>query len=83
MTGGALLDTVYTLVGPATVKAFEGLHADWAFLGAEAIDAEAGITNINVVEIAVKHAIMAATAGRSSLRIVQSSAGAPSPQYAR
>ena len=62
MTGGILLDTVYTLVGPATVRAFEGLHADWAFLGAEAIDAEAGITNINVVEIAVKHAIMAATA---------------------
>ena len=62
MTGGVLLDTVYTLVGPATVKAFEGLHADWAFLGAEAVDVEAGITNINVVELPVKHAMMAATA---------------------
>jgi DeoR family transcriptional regulator, aga operon transcriptional repressor len=58
MTGGALLDTVYTLVGPRAVDAFAGLHADWAFLGAEAIDPTAGITNINVVEIPVKHAMM-------------------------
>jgi DeoR/GlpR family transcriptional regulator of sugar metabolism len=59
MTGGVLLDTVYTLVGPAAVASFEGLHADWAFLGAEGVDAEAGITNINVVEIPLKHAMMA------------------------
>jgi DeoR family transcriptional regulator, aga operon transcriptional repressor len=62
MTGGVLLDTVYTLVGPRAVDAFEGLHADWAFLGAEAIDATAGVTNINVVEIPIKHAMMAAAA---------------------
>jgi DeoR family transcriptional regulator of aga operon len=60
MTGGVLLDTVYTLVGPAAVAAFDGLHADWAFLGAEGIDAEAGVTNINVVEIPTKHAMIAA-----------------------
>jgi len=60
MTGGVLLDTVYTLVGPAAVSAFSGLHADWAFLGAEGVDAEAGVTNINVVEISVKLAMMAA-----------------------
>ena len=62
MTGGVLLDTVYTLVGPAAVAALDGLHADWAFLGAEAIDAQAGVTNINVVEIPLKHAMMAAAA---------------------
>ncbi len=62
MTGGALLDTVYTLVGPRAVDAFEGLHADWAFLGAEGVDPTAGITNINVVEIPVKHAMMAVAA---------------------
>jgi DeoR family transcriptional regulator, aga operon transcriptional repressor len=60
MTGGMLLDTVYTLVGPKAVSAFEGLHADWAFLGAEGIDPTAGITNINVVEIPIKHAMIAA-----------------------
>lgn len=62
MTGGVLLDTVYTLVGPAAVAALDGLHADWAFLGAEAIDAQAGVTNINVVEIPLKHAMMTAAA---------------------
>lgn len=62
MTGGVCLDTVYTLVGPAAEAAFAGLHADWAFLGAEGVDPVAGITNINVVEIAVKRAMMAAAA---------------------
>ena len=62
MTGGVMLDTVYTLVGPAAVSAFNGLHADWAFLGAEGVDADVGITNINIVEIPVKHAMMAAAA---------------------
>jgi len=62
MAGGVLLDTVYTLVGPATVAAFSGIHADWAFMGAEGIDAAGGITNINVIEIPIKHAMMAAAA---------------------
>lgn len=62
MTGGVLLETVYTLVGPAALAAFDGLHADWVFLGAEGVDAQAGITNINVVEIPIKHAMMAAAA---------------------
>lgn len=62
MAGGILLDTVYTLVGPATVAAFSGLHADWAFLGAEGIDVAGGITNINVIEIPIKHAMMSAAA---------------------
>jgi DeoR family transcriptional regulator, aga operon transcriptional repressor len=62
VAGGVLLDTVYTLVGPATVAAFEGLHADWAFLGAEGVDATAGVTNINVIEIPVKRAMMKAAA---------------------
>jgi DeoR family transcriptional regulator, aga operon transcriptional repressor len=60
LTGGLLLDTVYTLVGPAAVETLRGLHVDWAFLGAEGVDPEAGITNINVVEIPVKQAMIAA-----------------------
>lgn len=60
VAGGVLLDTVYTLVGPSAVTAFEGLRADWAFLGAEGVDATAGITNINVVELPVKKAMMSA-----------------------
>jgi len=61
VTGGLLLDTVYTLVGPAAVQTLEGLHFDWAFLGAEGVDPNAGITNINVVEIPVKRAMIAAS----------------------
>jgi len=62
VAGGVLLDTVYTLVGPTTVAAFHGLHADWAFMGAEGVDAAAGITNINVIEIPIKHVMMEAAA---------------------
>ncbi|WNE94457.1 DeoR/GlpR family DNA-binding transcription regulator [Streptomyces luomodiensis] len=60
MTGGVLLDTVYTLVGPGAVASLRGLHADWAFLGAEAVHPQAGVTNVNVVEIAVKQAMIEA-----------------------
>lgn len=60
VTGGLLLETVFTLVGPVATQAVEGLHVDWAFLGAEGVDPEAGITNINVVEIPVKRAMIAA-----------------------
>lgn len=59
VTGGLLLDTVYTLVGPTTVQALEQLHVDWAFLGAEGVHPDSGITNINVVEIPVKQAMIA------------------------
>jgi DeoR/GlpR family transcriptional regulator of sugar metabolism len=60
MTGGVMLDTVYTLVGPGAVASLRGLHADWAFLGAEGVHPRAGITNVNVVEIAVKQAMIEA-----------------------
>ncbi|MEU7839013.1 MULTISPECIES: DeoR/GlpR family DNA-binding transcription regulator [unclassified Nonomuraea] len=58
VTGGSPIDTAYTLVGPSTVTELEGLHADWAFLGAEAVHHEAGITNINMVELPVKRAMV-------------------------
>ena len=60
MTGGVLLNSFYTLVGPQSVASFQTLHADWLFMGAEGIHPEAGITNINVVEIPTKHAMLAA-----------------------
>lgn len=62
VTGGLLLDTVYTLVGPVAEQALAGLHVDWAFLGAEGVDPVAGITNINVVEIPLKRAMLDAAA---------------------
>ncbi|MFD1538008.1 DeoR/GlpR family DNA-binding transcription regulator [Nonomuraea guangzhouensis] len=58
VTGGSPIETAYTLVGPSTVAELERLHADWAFLGAEAVHHQAGITNINMVELPVKQAMI-------------------------
>jgi DeoR family transcriptional regulator, aga operon transcriptional repressor len=60
LTGGFVLASHYTLVGPQAIGAFVGIHADWLFIGAEGIHPEAGITSINVFEIPTKHAMMAA-----------------------
>jgi DeoR family transcriptional regulator, aga operon transcriptional repressor len=60
VVGGAVLNTVYTLVGPHTESALAGLHVDWTFLGAEAVDAKAGVTNINLIEVPVKRAMIEA-----------------------
>ena len=67
VTGGILLDGVYTLVGPQALAALEELHVDHTFLGADAIDREAGITNVNMVEVAVKRAMIAAATRTSVL----------------
>jgi DeoR family transcriptional regulator, aga operon transcriptional repressor len=60
VTGGILLESVYTLVGPRTVEELRDLHVDRAFLGADAIHHEAGITNVTLVEVEVKRAMIAA-----------------------
>jgi len=60
VTGGILLESVYTLVGPRTVEELRKLHVDRAFLGADAIHHEAGITNVTFVEVEVKRAMIAA-----------------------
>ncbi|WP_179403294.1 DeoR/GlpR family DNA-binding transcription regulator [Burkholderia guangdongensis] len=60
VAGGVMLNNVYTLVGPDTTRKFEHLHVDWAFLGAEGVHFQGGITNINTVEIPVKQSMIAA-----------------------
>ncbi|HVX22688.1 MAG TPA: DeoR/GlpR family DNA-binding transcription regulator [Acidimicrobiales bacterium] len=62
VTGGQLIDSVFTLVGPTTLAGLAGLHVDWAFLGADAVDVDAGVTNVNTVEVPVKQAMLAAAA---------------------
>jgi DeoR/GlpR family transcriptional regulator of sugar metabolism len=59
VAGGMMLNNVFTLVGPDTVQKFENIHTDWAFLGAEGVHPESGITNINTVEIPIKQAMIA------------------------
>ncbi|KRV50662.1 DeoR family transcriptional regulator [Wenjunlia vitaminophila] len=48
--------------GPATVAFFSGLHADLAFLGSGAIDAESGVTDFHFDEVATKQRILAHSA---------------------
>jgi len=60
LTGGILLESVYTLVGPRTVEELRALHVDRVFLGADAIHHEVGITNVTFVEVEVKRAMIAA-----------------------
>jgi DeoR/GlpR family transcriptional regulator of sugar metabolism len=60
MSGGQLIDSVFTLVGPATLSFLAGLHVDWSFLGADAIDPAGGVSNFNTVEVPVKQAMIAA-----------------------
>ncbi len=60
VTGGILLESVYTLVGPRAVEELSTLHVDRVFLGADAIHHQAGITNITFVEVDVKRAMIAA-----------------------
>lgn len=59
VTGGELLSSVFTLVGARAVDFLHDYHADWCFLGADAVDIEAGITNTNTSELPVKRAMLA------------------------
>ena len=60
VTGGQLINSVFTLVGPGALANLSDLHVDWAFLGADAVEVEAGVTNVNTAEVPIKQAMMAA-----------------------
>jgi DeoR family transcriptional regulator of aga operon len=62
--GGTVRPHVFTLLGPQTLRVLEGLQVNWTFLGADAIDLEMGITNVNIEEVAVKQAML-----RAGLRV--------------
>lgn len=64
VTGGAVVGNSYTLVGPDTTRKFSEVYADWAFLGAEGVHPEAGITNVNAIELPTKTAILSAAKTR-------------------
>jgi len=59
LTGGELLGSTFTLIGERAVDFVEDLRVDWTFLGADAVDSEAGVTNTNTIEIPLKHAMIA------------------------
>ena len=57
VAGGELLRSTYTLFGERTVEFLHDLAVDWAFLGADALDATA-ITNTNTIEIPIKRTML-------------------------
>ncbi|MGR5892725.1 MULTISPECIES: DeoR/GlpR family DNA-binding transcription regulator [Klebsiella/Raoultella group] len=60
VTGGAVAGNSLTLVGPDATRKFGEIYADWAFMGAEGVHTEIGITNVNTIEIPTKLAILQA-----------------------
>ena len=62
VTGGQLMGSVFTLVGPSVLASLAGLQVDWAFVGADAVDPQAGVSNVNTVEVPIKQAMLAAAA---------------------
>ncbi len=71
VSGGERLSSTYTLFGERAVSFVEDLRVDWTFLGADAIDVEAGITNTNTLEIPLKRAMIAVA--RSTVVVADSS----------
>ncbi|MEU4650173.1 DeoR/GlpR family DNA-binding transcription regulator [Nocardia fluminea] len=71
VTGGELLGSVFTLVGEHAIAFLSDYTVDWAFLGADAVDAEAGVTNMNTLEVPLKRAMI--TAAGKSLVVADSS----------
>jgi DeoR family transcriptional regulator, aga operon transcriptional repressor len=71
VTGGERLDSAFTLVGEHAIRFFDSYAADVAFLGADAVDSRAGITNTNTAEVPVKRAM--AAAADTTILVVDSS----------
>ncbi|PWH15425.1 MAG: DeoR family transcriptional regulator [Ardenticatenia bacterium] len=63
--GGVYLHEYQVMVGPQTIEALRGLHADTMFLGADGLTFSNGVTTANVLEAEVDRALV-----RSASRIV-------------
>jgi len=59
VAGGELLTSTYTLCGERAVAFLQDLRVDWAFLGADAVDIDSGITNTNTLEVPLKRMMIA------------------------
>ena len=58
--GGIARANVYTLLGPQVEVFLDSLRVDKAFLGADAIHTDGTVANVNLEEVPVKQAIVAA-----------------------
>jgi DeoR family transcriptional regulator, aga operon transcriptional repressor len=62
VTGGTLRPLQHSLVAPLADQVLGRVNADLALIGCNGVDAEAGVTNINLPEAEVKAAMIAAAA---------------------
>ena len=62
VTGGTLRPLQHSLVAPLAGEVLGRVHADLALIGCNGVEAEAGVTNINLPEAEVKAAMIAAAA---------------------
>lgn len=60
VTGGTLRPKQHSLVDPLAAVMLQQLNVDTLFLGCNGLDAEAGVTNINLPEAAIKRTMIAA-----------------------
>ncbi len=60
ITGGAVQKNLFTIVSFHTENFLKEIHVNKAFLGADGIDLEDGITNRTMEEVAIKQAMMKA-----------------------
>ena len=59
VTGGTLRPLQHSLVNPFAAPMLGALNLDWAFIGCNGVDAEAGVTNVNLPEAEIKTLAMA------------------------
>lgn len=59
VTGGTLRPLQHSLVAPLADVLLDRLHADLAFIGCNGVDAEAGVTNVNLPEAELKRRMVA------------------------
>ncbi len=60
VTGGSLRPLQHSLVEPLAATVFSQVHADLAFIGCNGVDADSGVTNVNLPEAGVKTLMLAA-----------------------
>lgn len=60
IVGGVVRPRLFSCVGVIAERILEGLHANYAFVGADGIDVDAGVTNASLSEVRVKQLIIAA-----------------------
>jgi DeoR family transcriptional regulator of aga operon len=60
VTGGTLRPLQHSLVNPFASSLLDTLHVDIAFIGCNGVDADRGVTNVNLPEAEVKRRMVAA-----------------------